>query len=314
MSLQESLGVLEVGVSRVRLVAQERAELPWFLGSTLRGALGWALKGVGCPRQCEEPKRCVARAQCAYAWCFETHDPGDEAAQKAPKDLPHPFVLAAPDPRDAPWAQGEALDFGLVLVGRSAQFWTDFARASEQLARHGLGTQRAPFKLEALLAEDGTPLWQRGAGLSPLPTRSVLRDLPPAPARVAMTFHTPLRLIEQGRELRRFPFRTLGRNLLGRLFALMETHAATPLDVRFDAMLQAAEQVECVRSELRWLDLERWSNRQQKHTPLSGLVGQVVWEGEGLRPWWPALWAGQSLHVGKGAVFGLGRYTLDLDP
>ncbi|MBW2328572.1 MAG: hypothetical protein JRF04_02970 [Deltaproteobacteria bacterium] len=51
-----------------------KARLPDYLGSTLRGALGWALKKTSCALRRQQCPTCLLREQCAYAWIFETEN------------------------------------------------------------------------------------------------------------------------------------------------------------------------------------------------------------------------------------------------
>src|SRR3954447_21370243 len=59
-------------------------------------------------------------------------------------------------------------------------------------------------------------------------------------------------------------------------------------------------------ADLRWLDWERWSQRQSAAMKLGGLVGSLTLEGD-VSPFAPLLRAAEILHAGKGAVFGLGK-------
>ena len=53
----------------------------------------------------------------------------------------------------------------------------------------------------------------------------------------------------------------------------------------------------------------RWSNRQQRHTPLAGIVGEAVLDGP-LAPFQALLHLGQWLHAGGKASFGLGQFRV----
>lgn len=46
---------------------------------------------------------------------------------------------------------------------------------------------------------------------------------------------------------------------------------------------------------------------------MGGVVGVVEYEGEAevVRPYWPLLRLGEWVHVGKGAVMGMGRYRVE---
>jgi tetratricopeptide (TPR) repeat protein len=74
---------------------------------------------------------------------------------------------------------------------------------------------------------------------------------------------------------------------------------------------ELARSTRVTRQELKWQDWTRYSNRQQRKIPMGGVVGSYTLETAGLEPLWPLLWAGQWAHVGKGAVMGLGRYTVE---
>jgi CRISPR/Cas system endoribonuclease Cas6 (RAMP superfamily) len=70
-----------------------------------------------------------------------------------------------------------------------------------------------------------------------------------------------------------------------------------------------ARTVETVASHLRWIDWERYSNRQQTRMRLGGFVGQVTYRGD-FTEFFPYLLLGTYTHVGKGATFGLGGYRV----
>lgn len=73
--------------------------------------------------------------------------------------------------------------------------------------------------------------------------------------------------------------------------------------------MEQARAVETVSSELHWIEQERYSNRQQRGTPIGGFVGQVTYRGD-FTEFLPYLVLGTYTHVGKGATFGLGGYEV----
>jgi hypothetical protein len=54
------------------LRAEEKVILPPFLGSTIRGSLGHALRKVSCLPLCRDAETCIIRERCVYSYCFET--------------------------------------------------------------------------------------------------------------------------------------------------------------------------------------------------------------------------------------------------
>jgi len=74
-------------------------------------------------------------------------------------------------------------------------------------------------------------------------------------------------------------------------------------------VMDKAEAMRVVRDETRWVELESYSTRLGRATPIGGLVGRVTFEGD-LAPFWSWLMWGQFTHVGKDAVKGNGMYRI----
>ena len=74
-----------------------------------------------------------------------------------------------------------------------------------------------------------------------------------------------------------------------------------------------ARQVRLVEDATRWVELESYSTRQSRSTPIGGFVGRATYEGD-LEPFLPWLVWGQVLHVGKDAVKGNGWYRVEAAP
>src|ERR1700753_237323 len=92
----DDLTVLDVARYRLQLRAREATTLPPFLGSTLRGAFGHALKRSVCimrPRDCE---RCLVADRCIYPYLFETSALPGLPRQGGYRQAPHPLVLLPP--------------------------------------------------------------------------------------------------------------------------------------------------------------------------------------------------------------------------
>ncbi|MBI3892771.1 MAG: CRISPR system precrRNA processing endoribonuclease RAMP protein Cas6 [Candidatus Wallbacteria bacterium] len=79
------------------------------------------------------------------------------------------------------------------------------------------------------------------------------------------------------------------------------------------ALRNAVSEVESDTSRLEWVDWDRVSNRQGRHVPMGGVIGDALYRGAPAEclPW---LMAGQWTLAGKATVFGMGRYLADLEP
>lgn len=300
---------------RVTLHALEPAGLPSYKGSTLRGAFGHALRRTVCAIPEQECESCRLRAACAYTRLFETYIEGDPPPLlRGLETAPRPYVF---EPRtDArTFAPGDPLLFDLLLLGQAVDLQAYAVLALERMAAAGLGLKRHRFALDRVetLAPDGTlrPVVQNGRatprGLHP---PALPREDGPA-TRARLRFRTPTRIKLDHHLARSVDFRSLAFAMLRRTLELAHFHLpGAAVDWTFRAYLEQADRVRVLRSDLRWHDWERYSNRQGRKMTLGGFEGTLDLEGD-LHPFAPLLRTAEIVHVGKGATFGLGKVEVE---
>ncbi len=298
------------------LKCREEARLQPFLGSALRGALGQSLKKSVCLPQCRAVDTCILRERCAYAICFETPVPANSSRLRGQDRIPHPIVIEPPLDEKANWSRESVLGFGLTMFGRAIDYFPYLLAAADVMGKSGLGALRVKFLLEkAIDQRTGSEVWPGPEGLISMPQAGTLTGAVHTEEneveRVELTWETPVRLVEGGGLIRHPSFRTLVRALLARLSSLLYFHGGRALEADFRGLLERASAVTTELSDLELKRLSRWSNRQQAKVPLDGLVGSVTYSGAALGEFLPLLRAGEIMHVGKGTVFGLGKYRVE---
>lgn len=87
---------LDIARFDVTLRALERATLPSYLGSSLRGALGYALKDAACVVEHRDCRRCPLVKSCAYPYLFETAVPSEIKELRGQTRAPLPFLIEPP--------------------------------------------------------------------------------------------------------------------------------------------------------------------------------------------------------------------------
>jgi len=87
---------LDIARFDITLRALERTVLPPYLGSTLRGALGHALKDAACVVEHRDCRRCPLQDTCAYPYLFETPVPLDIRELRGQTHAPLPFLIEPP--------------------------------------------------------------------------------------------------------------------------------------------------------------------------------------------------------------------------
>ncbi len=275
---------------RVSLVSLKYAELPPYLGSTLRGVTGQALREIN--RE-------------AYRFLYENGKKGG-----GEQDVVKPYVIVPPRACGGKTVmeQGEILDFDFLLFGSGIQYAPALTTAFERIREYGLGAQRAPFGLLQIAhGQDGRMIWREGqaylAGLCPveLPCRML-----PKAAGAVVRLVSPLRIRRKGQLVTCIPFSTLIRNITTRTAAIAERYGGWTDQEETARLQRLAEQIRMTKEELRLKRLERYSNRLGEKMDFSGLLGELVYEGD-LTPFVPWLYAAQVLHMGRNTTFGMGR-------
>jgi len=150
-------------------------------------------------------------------------------------------------------------------------------------------------------------------GTQPAFSTQVFQDGLAGISTLTLNFLTPTRLKYNGRYLEEAPpFHVVIRTLLRRVSSLSYFHAGQRWETDYRGWIEKAKQVKIAEAHVSWMDWERYSTRQRRGMNLGGIVGQVTYEGDAA-PFLSLLRLGELIHVGKGTVFGNGRYRLDSD-
>jgi len=78
----------------------------------------------------------------------------------------------------------------------------------------------------------------------------------------------------------------------------------------FKSLVAHAGEVKAGADETTWVSFRRYSSFKGRAGSLEGIAGRVEYAGP-VEEFLPLLYMGQLTHVGKGAVFGLGRYRVE---
>lgn len=363
----ESLAPFALSACRlvITLEATEAIALERYAGSSLRGALYEALLRRFCMnREARSCAECPLNGTCPVAGLVaplrDEHPRG--------RDTPRPFVIAAeamigdvrgnsggengagfsPSRQELRLEAGERFAFRVTLMGRARSFFPYVALSLSTLEKHGIGRplrehqgQRGRPCLVRVEAEqpftgEREVVYEAGERAARTPSLVVTPEMVAARAaelptdRLLLEFKTPMRLVSEGRLLRRPEARALALRLVERLEALEEAYGGGDVvslrqaggegaedaqlaherrRERYQAVGRAAQGVEVTRDETRWVDVTSHSARQQRSMPIGGFMGEAMIEGD-LAPLRELLVWGEVAHGGKNAVKGDGCFQV----
>ena len=202
----------------------------------------------------------------------------------------------------------------MILFGHGQRYFPYIVHALQTAGQNGIGGHQQIFNLQKI--DDinrqglGETIYRNGELKAQQPAD--LPETPAMPKQIEITFHTPLRIKQDSKNLatREFNFGAFFGNLLRRISMISYFHTDTPLETDFAALTAKARTVQFTSQQLKWFDWTRYSSRQHTEMNMGGLIGSVQLDMQDLDDFWPYLWLGQWTHAGKGTSMGMGVYTI----
>jgi len=310
-------------VFRVTIKAEEPLELPYYKGSAIRGVFGHSLRKVICPLHNQECKDCSLREKCVYTNVFEVYRSDDMLLKKhGITNPPRPYIIRPPLESKQYYKVGEELTFNMVLIGEKTIMTLPYLiYAFMETGKRGIGKGRRKFIVKnadyvgldgvakTIFSHPNQTLDSNFTLLSGASFMSCNHNI----ESCSLQFLTPLQIKVKKKYIGNVNFGILFHRLLQRIIVL--SHLYCDVDCSelskdtFTELCSMASNVVTHDSSFRWCQINRYSNRQQQRTPLSGITGKVTFSGN-LKPFWPFIMLGSHIHVGRETTFGLGHYDI----
>ncbi len=306
MAMQQLLTRIDATIEATQATAW-----PHFAGGTLRGAFGRALRRAACVTGKNHCEGCPLRANCAYGAVFDPPPPARPLHPSFNNGLPA-YVIQPPALGACQLDTGQTQHFSLLLFPH--------VKDHHQLIAHELRNAVVRELMRPGLFE------LRGIQTTAMPVTGP-EPLSPCGAQdkdvtLTLRWHTPLRLQQNGKPLFKadqLDAIALVRSLLRRQLQWWQL-TGTPQDIDLHThnanAVRAATLCNLSTSNMRWHDIQRHSSTQNEKLPLGGLIGSASLRGpsQAMHLLNPLLQLGQSIHLGKETMVGLGRFDLGSAP
>lgn len=307
---------MTLAVLRITLRLAGDVPDPYLLFRVRDGFEGAFRRVVGC--EDGECGRCERSEECPYRIVFAQKLSSDPAAVKRHQKPPLPFAFSFPVLRNPPNA-GLTFEVRLALVGSATRFVAEFVSAVQMLfAKRAARVELAAVveRVESLGYHDEPSLLYSEGQTSEIADSLILLTteglcdsrLLNNGARIRLRLVTPLKLMQEGVPLRHFSFSTFMRTLMRRVSSLASYYCDDSISAEFRWLASLCEAVAMSDSSIRWVE---WGGGRQGGK-LSGLTGEVILTGVP-EEFIPFLLLGELLKVGKGAAFGLGRFSVAVE-
>jgi len=262
---------------------QNKLYPPYFIGSQIRGAFGYALKQVTCINPSFKCKGCFAANNCLYYQFYEQ------------KNIFHKyrfdFELAKP-----------YYDFDLYLFDDAVVYLPYVVSALHMmLTQTGLGKDRVILKEFDMFVND-VNIMQEGAIKLPKNYEKTFQ-IDTICRNISLELHTPLRIKKQNRFIRddSIELKDIINSIYQRQMQFLgRAFKKFPYEIEGNV----------VKKELSYKELTRKSNRQKTIMNLGGIMGKIEIQNINKESF-EVLKLGELIGVGKSTVFGLGKIRVE---
>jgi CRISPR-associated endoribonuclease Cas6 len=265
------------------IIDKPATEPPYFIGSQLRGALGYALKKVTCINPSFKCDGCFGASNCLYYEFYEQKN----SAHKYRFD----FELGR-----------KYYEFSFYLYEGSVDRLPYVVSAFYMmLQKNGLGKERVKYEKFNLYINDDNCLLNNEIKIPKNYIKTF--EIDKVCQNVRLKFVTPLRIKKDNRFIRdnKIELKDIINSIYQRQMQLLERNFK-----KFPYEIIG----EIVKKELHYKELTRMSNRQKTTMNLGGIMGNIEIKNINKESY-DVLKLGELIGVGKSTVFGLGKIEVE---
>lgn len=304
--------------------AIDAISFPSYTGSTFRGAFGHQLKECYCITQKDTCAGCSKFSDCLYALIFEGGSLIVDENGVHSLDKPNPYIIEPLNIGDRNIEKDSLFSINVVIFGKAQSYYEKILRVFEKAGMQGFTSKKIRAKLSRIYVLDN--LLKTIIYSDECPNYIKSHDLkydfeiPNEANGCRIELITPLRIHYDGKPINQ-NLLTAADFLLAlvrRINNLFETYDKDNLLLsyllKYEELELCAKRIEICNKNLKWFDWKRMSSRQEKFICLGGIIGSFELHGESsdLSQFLFYLYVGTLLHVGKSAVMGLGKYSVEL--
>jgi len=292
--------------------AVDEVELPVYKGATFRGCLGDAFRRLVCKHPGKACEQCRLQDTCLFALMYSRPLREGHPAFGRFTLPPRPYIIEPMPGAETHFATGSRFWFELLLIGDVVdQLLPVLPAVMGIMGELGMGHGRGRFRVVGLQQADAQGRFE------PLPAvgQAHKLKLDYAPSLVlddsaVLHFDNPLRLLSERKPMQEPPeFDRLVGNLALRMALLGTVYCGADWQDYEQAELPSSG-VAIASHELQWANWQHFSGTKKLNMHFDGHVGRIAYKGN-LAPWAALLAAGQVLHAGSTATFGLGKFRVE---
>jgi CRISPR-associated endoribonuclease Cas6 len=269
--------------SKLSIIIKSTQKPPYFIGSQIRGAFGYALKKVTCINPTYSCDGCFATSNCLYYQFYEE------------KNSYHKYRLDFDLGKDY-------YDFSFYLFEDACEKLPYVISALYMmLTQNGLGKEKVKYENFDMFVNDKSCIKD---GKIVLPKEFIKKfEIQNRYENIKIKLSTPLRIKKENRFLRsdEIELHSLINSIYQRQMKILgRDYKKFPYEIKG----------EIINKNLQFKELTRLSNRQKTTMNMGGIIGEIEFTNLN-KECFEVLKLGELLGVGKQTVFGLGKIKME---
>ncbi len=274
--------------------------------------LGSTLRAPG--RQMPDPADDLAVRQ--WQALFQPAPSSDPVARCRYQKPAPALVMTLPVLQETVIDRGGRLDCEILFIGAGVALVHLFLKSLVHLGNLGLVPGGGHFQVSEVYSighgEPAKLAWRQDDPLDSL-TFAVqplnwLVSQDRVPDRLTILYETPVRLMVNGRPLRKPRFRQVFPFMLRRVTSMIFAHSGVELLDDPSSLLASASRIDQLETRLSWCDWRAIAGQQD--LVVGGFTGEMVLAGQAIEDIYWVLAVASLFGIGKGASYGAGRFKL----
>ena len=247
---------------------------------------------------------------------FQPAPSADPVARRRFQKPAPALVLTLPVMQETFIDTGERLECEVLFVGAGVSLIHLFLGSMIHLGHLGLVSGGGHFQVrEVYSIGNGHPdklAWRQDDPLDSFicavqPLSWLVRQ-DRVPDRLTLSYETPVRLIVNGRPLRKPRFKQIFPFMLRRVTSMIFAHSGVELLDEPSRLLESLSRIDELERRLSWSDWRAIAGQQD--LVVGGFTGDMVLAGQAIEDIYWVLAVASLFGVGKGASYGAGRFKL----
>jgi hypothetical protein len=293
--------------------AIDNVELPPYKGATFRGSLGHAFRRLVCTYPGLACEKCRLKRDCLFALMYSKPLASEHPAFGRFTLPPRPYIINPMSGNETKFLPGSQFWFELILIGDAVKKLLPVLPAVfNAMGEGGIGKGRGRFRPVSLQHSNINGVFEPLPAIGQPHTLQLFsKDTEPFGKSLTLRFDNPLRLLSDRKPMKEPPeFNRIIGNLAMRMTLLANVYCGSSwLD--YTQIEELESEYKIINHNLEWVDWRHFSGTKKINMNFDGHIGSISYGGE-FGQWTALIRAGEILHAGSTATFGLGKYTIVL--